>query len=82
MDIETISSYLDGILPALGINKKRELLRLLYEIAKRDGAEPSAILNAPKKSCCKNAIRFLSLPRRRMRFIYPNWSWIRPSGRI
>lgn len=48
MDIETISSYLDGLLPALGINKKRELLRLLYEIAKRDGADPSAILPAEK----------------------------------
>ena len=48
MDIETISSYLDDILPALGVNKKRELLRLLYEIAKRDGAEPSAILSAEK----------------------------------
>lgn len=46
--VQEISMYLDGLLPALGINKKRELLRLMYEIAKRDGQSPADVLPAEK----------------------------------
>lgn len=46
---EETALYLDALLPALGVNKKRELLRLLYEICKRDGCAPAAVL-APEKN--------------------------------
>ena len=36
MQLSEIETYLSGLLPKLGVNKERELVRLVYEIAKRD----------------------------------------------
>ncbi len=46
--IKQLTDYLTSILPALGVNKQRELLRLLYEICKRDGLTPQQVLPAEK----------------------------------
>ena len=47
MTVETAEKYVAQILPALGVNKRRELVRLVYEIAKRDGADPLLPLLLP-----------------------------------
>lgn len=44
-----IENYLLGLLPGLGINKMRELSRLLYEIAKRDALPLTQILPQEEK---------------------------------
>ncbi len=44
-----IENYLSVVLPGLGINKMRELVRLLYEIAQRDGAPLPQILPQEEK---------------------------------
>ncbi len=59
MDIETLSRYIDGVLPALGVNKKREILRLIYEIVKRDGKGPEEVLPPAKNlhfECAKKML--------------------------
>lgn len=48
VEIKPLSDYLDGLLPALGVNKKRELLRLLYEVVKRAGVAPQTVLPVEK----------------------------------
>lgn len=57
--IEEISAYLEALLPALGVNKKRELLRLMYEINKRDKTAPAAILPAEKNLNFERAKKIL-----------------------
>lgn len=59
VNIAELEAYLDTVLPALGVNKKRELLRLLYEIAKRDGKTPSEILPAEKNLNFERAKKIL-----------------------
>ena len=65
-NVQEITAYLDTILPALGVNKKRELVRLLYEIAKRDAAAPAVILPAEKNLTFERAKNKL------LRLRYPN----------
>ena len=48
MTVQAAEEYVLGVLPKLGVNKRRELVRLVYEIAKRDGAPFSEILPAQK----------------------------------
>ena len=48
MMVETAENYVLQLLPKLGVNKRRELVRLVYEIAKRDGSAPQDILPAQK----------------------------------
>ena len=48
MTVETAENYVAQLLPALGVNKRRELVRLVYEIAKRDGLPAQDILPAQK----------------------------------
>lgn len=48
VDTEQIQAYLAQTLPGLGVNKQRELLRLVYEVCKRDGATPQQALPAQK----------------------------------
>lgn len=38
----------EELLPEAGINKKREICRLIFEICKRDGLEPKQLLNGEK----------------------------------
>ncbi len=59
VEINPLSDYLDEWLPALGVNKKRELLRLLYEICKRDGVPPQAALPAGKNLNFERAKKIL-----------------------
>ncbi len=44
MQLNEIETYVLGLLPKLGVNKQRELVRLVYEIAKREGAPLAEIL--------------------------------------
>ena len=77
VNVEEIRVYLNGILPGLGMNKQRELSRLIYEISKRDRHALSAILPAEKnltferakKYCFKNAIPLVFPLLRKMHFI-------------
>lgn len=48
MHVHTVENYLAELLPALGINKRRELVRLVYEICKRDGCAAQDALPAQK----------------------------------
>ena len=57
--IEEIAAYADKLLPALGINKKREILRLMYEIHKRDKTAPDIILPAEKNLTFERAKKIL-----------------------
>ena len=45
---DEIEKYLLTLLPALGVNKLRELTRLVYEICKRENAAPQAVVPAQK----------------------------------
>ncbi|MBP5617147.1 MAG: hypothetical protein J6X06_05105 [Elusimicrobiaceae bacterium] len=54
-----IEHYLTQLLPALGVNKQRELVRLLYEIAKRDQLPPSEILPVQKNLTFERAKKIL-----------------------
>lgn len=45
---DEIEKYLLALLPALGVNKLRELTRLVYEICKRENADPQAVVLAQK----------------------------------
>ncbi len=59
LNVEEIIAYLNTVLPDLGINKQRELSRLIYEIAKRDGLDVSSILPAEKKLNFERAKKIL-----------------------
>ena len=48
MNVRAVEEYVFGLLPKLGVNKQRELVRLVYEIAKRDGISLSEILPVQK----------------------------------
>ena len=48
MQLNEIENYLAVLLPKLGVNKQRELVRLLYEIAKRDNKPVDEILPLEK----------------------------------
>lgn len=58
-DIQEILAYLDGCLPGLGVNKRRELARLVYEICKRDGADPAGVLPPEKNLNFERAKKIL-----------------------
>ena len=59
VNVEEIRVYLNGILPGLGMNKQRELSRLIYEISKRDRHALSAILPAEKNLTFERAKKIL-----------------------
>ncbi|MBU4311422.1 MAG: hypothetical protein KJ706_01730 [Candidatus Omnitrophica bacterium] len=42
--LEKIESFVRSSLPSLGVNKKQEITRLLYEIAKRENTPPEKII--------------------------------------
>ena len=50
MPLNTIETYLQQLLPGLGVNKMREITRLVYEITKRDGITPAQLFPAEKKT--------------------------------
>lgn len=58
-DINQLTAYLDGLLPSLGVNKKREILRLLYEVCKRDGSAAAEALPAEKNLNFERAKKIL-----------------------
>lgn len=49
ISVNQAEAYLQEILPKLGVNKTRELVRLIYEISKRDHLLPEQILPADEK---------------------------------
>lgn len=59
VSVQEIEIYLRTVLPGLGVNKQRELVRLLYEIAKRDGAVVAEILPAEKNLTFEHAKKIL-----------------------
>lgn len=59
MPINQLDNYVLGLLPKVGVNKQRELVRLLYEIAKRDNKSPSEILPAEKNLTFERAKKIL-----------------------
>jgi len=54
-----IEQHLQTVLPSLGINKQRELVRLIYEIAKRDKVAPAVILPPEKNLTFERAKKIL-----------------------
>ncbi len=59
MQLATLENYILGRLPKLGVNKQRELVRLVYEIAKRDGTSLAEILPAEKNLTFERAKKML-----------------------
>ena len=74
LSVPEIEKYLAEILPELGVNKQRELVRLMYEIAKRDGACAAEILPAEKNLNFERAKKIL------LRKRYPNAFSIAPKN--
>ena len=60
--LKKIDSYLAEHFPRLGINKKREIKRLLFEIAKRDNLKIEAIVD--KKIISFEQLKTLLLKKR------------------
>ena len=48
MNVQTAEEYVQALLPKLGVNKRRELVRLVYEIAKREAIAVQEILPPQK----------------------------------
>lgn len=65
MQLSEIENYITRLLPKLGINKQRELVRLVYEIAKRDERNPEEILPFEKN------LNFESAKKRLLQQRYP-----------
>ncbi len=59
MHVAEIESYVTSLLPKVGINKLRELVRLLYEINKRDHIALAEILPAEKNLTFERAKKLL-----------------------
>ncbi len=59
MQPNQIENYILSLLPKLGVNKQRELVRLVYEIAKRDALPLPAILPAEKNLTFERAKKIL-----------------------
>ena len=59
MQLGEIETYLAGLLPKLGVNKQRELVRLVYEIAKRDQKTCAEILPPEKNLNFERAKKIL-----------------------
>ncbi|MBR3604124.1 MAG: hypothetical protein IKL48_05590 [Elusimicrobiaceae bacterium] len=57
--VEEIVNYLNAILPELGVNKQRELSRLIYEICKRDGIAAEEALPVEKNLSFERAKKIL-----------------------
>ena len=65
MFLNEVETYLSGLLPRVGVNKRRELVRLLYEICKRDNLPLAEILPAQKN------LNFETAKNRLLRLRYP-----------
>ena len=59
MHVAEIEAYVTSLLPKVGINKLRELVRLLYEINKRDHVALAEILPAEKNLTFERAKKLL-----------------------
>lgn len=59
MLLASLENYIISVLPQLGVNKQRELVRLLYEIAKRDKITPAEILPEEKNLNFERAKKIL-----------------------
>ncbi|MGB2579887.1 spore photoproduct lyase [Elusimicrobium simillimum] len=59
MEIKDLQAYLTAVLPRVGVNKTRELVRLLFEINKRDGSSLADILPASKNLNFESAKKIL-----------------------
>lgn len=59
MQPNEIENYLTALLPKLGVNKQRELVRLVYEIAKRDNKSAAEILPPQKNLNFEHAKKIL-----------------------
>lgn len=55
MTVQEAENHVQAVLPDLGVNKRRELVRLVYEIAKRDGSSGPDILPAQKNLTFESA---------------------------
>ena len=58
-DIKQIEQYVQNLLPTLGVNKLRELVRLMYEVNKRSPQELAAILPGEKNLNFERAKKIL-----------------------
>ncbi len=63
MQINELENFVKTVLPKVGVNKLRELVRLVYEIAKRENVPPQAII-APSKNQTFESVKNALLKRR------------------
>ena len=63
MEINELENFVKTVLPKVGVNKLRELTRLVYEIAKRENLPPQQIL-IPSKNDTFESVKTALLKRR------------------
>lgn len=63
MNNSELENYVKTVLPQVGVNKLRELVRLVYEIAKREKIAPQAVLT-PSKNQNFESVKIALLKRR------------------
>lgn len=63
MLVHQVEQYVQQVLPSLGVNKLREISRLLFEICKREGTTPQEILQ-PDKNLTFESVKKTLLKRR------------------
>ncbi len=63
MEINELETFVKTVLPKVGVNKLRELTRLVYEIAKRENLPPQQIL-IPSKNDTFESVKTALLKRR------------------
>lgn len=57
--LNEIENYIKGIFPQLGLNKSRELVRLVFEISKKNQKTPQAILSKEKAKNFEQTKKYL-----------------------
>lgn len=63
MEINALENLVKSVLPQVGVNKLRELVRLVYEIAKRENLPPQQVL-VPAKNQTFESVKAALLKRR------------------
>ena len=63
MQINELENFVKTVLPKVGVNKLRELVRLVYEISKRENVPPQQIL-IPSKNDTFESVKTALLKRR------------------
>ncbi|MBF0620124.1 MAG: hypothetical protein HQL19_08150, partial [Candidatus Omnitrophica bacterium] len=51
IDTQKLKHDVDQKFPAFGVNKRQEVVRLIFEVAQRDGICPSVVIQGIPRGC-------------------------------